>query len=198
MTNELGKKIKEYRQAHGMSQKDFGRLVGTSIASVSQWEAGRSTPQKRYSEKLKEILDGESPETREKPEEAPPKGSRQEAVFIDSSNEAEEKAEISLEEASAAKRNENAPENWFPEQKKPCGKRSAGEVLEGQVASATALAQEASLTRDDEAELKAIMDRSKQLALIADSIRIITELDMDSLRYANRMLAGLSEGVEKQ
>ncbi len=34
----IAKKIKEYRAEHGLSQSDFGKLLGVSAQAVCKWE----------------------------------------------------------------------------------------------------------------------------------------------------------------
>ena len=34
----IAERIKEYRQKHGLSQSDFGKLIGVSAQAVNKWE----------------------------------------------------------------------------------------------------------------------------------------------------------------
>lgn len=34
----VAQKIREYRQQHGLTQEDFGRLLGVSAQAISKWE----------------------------------------------------------------------------------------------------------------------------------------------------------------
>jgi len=40
----VGQRIKTLREALGLSQRDFGKLVGVRCQRVCQWEVGRSLP----------------------------------------------------------------------------------------------------------------------------------------------------------
>ena len=44
MKYEIGKKIRKYREALELTQKDFAKLVGVSNARVSNWEQGLNRP----------------------------------------------------------------------------------------------------------------------------------------------------------
>ena len=41
--NDISKNIKKYRKANGMTQKDLAKIVGVSIAAVSNWETGSNS-----------------------------------------------------------------------------------------------------------------------------------------------------------
>lgn len=41
--NDISKNIKKYRKANGMTQKDLAKMVGVSIAAVSNWETGSNS-----------------------------------------------------------------------------------------------------------------------------------------------------------
>lgn len=47
--------IKRLRQRLKLSQKDMGRLLGVSINTIVQWEAGRSKPRQRYKDGIAEL-----------------------------------------------------------------------------------------------------------------------------------------------
>lgn len=34
----VAQKIREYRQQHGLTQEEFGRLLGVSAQAISKWE----------------------------------------------------------------------------------------------------------------------------------------------------------------
>ena len=40
----IGKRIKDIRLEHGLSQQKFGELLSVSQDTVSLWEKGKSTP----------------------------------------------------------------------------------------------------------------------------------------------------------
>ncbi len=40
----VGKRIRRVRQAHDLSQVDFARMCGVSVAALSHWEHGRQRP----------------------------------------------------------------------------------------------------------------------------------------------------------
>ena len=44
MKYEIGKKIRKYREAQNLTQKEFANLVGVSNARVSNWEQGLNRP----------------------------------------------------------------------------------------------------------------------------------------------------------
>jgi transcriptional regulator with XRE-family HTH domain len=39
---EMGKRIRELRQAGGMSQEELGKIVGVRRAAVNKWETGEN------------------------------------------------------------------------------------------------------------------------------------------------------------
>lgn len=39
---KLGKRIKEFREYLGFSQREFGRVIGKSVVTVNHWENGRN------------------------------------------------------------------------------------------------------------------------------------------------------------
>ena len=41
--NDISTNIKKYRKANGMTQKDLAKIVGVSIAAVSNWETGSNS-----------------------------------------------------------------------------------------------------------------------------------------------------------
>ena len=41
--SDIAKNIKKYRKANGMTQKDLAKMVGVSIAAVSNWETGSNS-----------------------------------------------------------------------------------------------------------------------------------------------------------
>lgn len=41
---DIGKKIKKYREIHGITQTDFGKIVGANKQTVSKWEKGILQP----------------------------------------------------------------------------------------------------------------------------------------------------------
>jgi repressor LexA len=58
---ETGKRIRELRQARGMSQEDLGKIVGVRRAAVNKWETGKTKNLKRdVIQKLSEFF-GVSP-----------------------------------------------------------------------------------------------------------------------------------------
>lgn len=50
-------KIKELREAAGLSQRKLGDLIGVSGAAVAQWETGENRPSLPNLEKLAEVLE---------------------------------------------------------------------------------------------------------------------------------------------
>ena len=58
---EMGKRIRELRQARGMSQEELGKIVGVRRAAVNKWETGETKNLKRDTiEKLSKFF-GVSP-----------------------------------------------------------------------------------------------------------------------------------------
>lgn len=48
----IAENIKRLREAHDMTQEEFGRIAGVSAMAVSQWENGRAVPRMGAVEKL--------------------------------------------------------------------------------------------------------------------------------------------------
>ena len=59
MTNEIriGECIFRYRKERGMTQGEFGKLLGVSAFAVSKWERSLSSPDIRTIKKLAEVFD---------------------------------------------------------------------------------------------------------------------------------------------
>jgi transcriptional regulator with XRE-family HTH domain len=57
--------VKGLRQLLGLTQKQFGREVGVSCNTVSQWENARRRPQPVLLERLREIKTSRSPDSSE-------------------------------------------------------------------------------------------------------------------------------------
>jgi transcriptional regulator with XRE-family HTH domain len=56
-TKSLGGKIKKYRFTHGLSQKEFGQLVGVLGCTVSTWERNKLVPRSPdMLSKIKELI----------------------------------------------------------------------------------------------------------------------------------------------
>ena len=41
----MNKKIKQLREARGLSQRDLGRMVGVNASAVNRWESGEKKPE---------------------------------------------------------------------------------------------------------------------------------------------------------
>ena len=52
-----GTRIRELRNARGLTQAELGELIGTDGNLVSRWERGYSTPSPYYMLKLAEVLE---------------------------------------------------------------------------------------------------------------------------------------------
>jgi transcriptional regulator with XRE-family HTH domain len=50
-------RLRELREAAGLSQSDVARHIGVSPAQVSRWEAGLTRPRGRHAIALLELLD---------------------------------------------------------------------------------------------------------------------------------------------
>lgn len=48
----IAENIKRLREAHDMTQEEFGKIAGVSAMAVSQWENGRAVPRMGAVEKL--------------------------------------------------------------------------------------------------------------------------------------------------
>ena len=53
----ISKKIKEYRTAHGLSQGEFGKILGVSAQAVCKWENELCYPDIVLLPSLAELLD---------------------------------------------------------------------------------------------------------------------------------------------
>lgn len=51
--------ITRYRDRHGLSQTEFGALLGVSDAAVSRWEAGLRVPQLSTMWRIEAVTGGE-------------------------------------------------------------------------------------------------------------------------------------------
>jgi len=49
--------IKDLRKKTGLSQPEFAEKYNIPVGNIKNWEQGRREPDKRYSERLKEISD---------------------------------------------------------------------------------------------------------------------------------------------
>jgi len=61
---QFGFKLKRFRAAQGITQEQMGRLMrvnGDAVPSkivIARWEAGKHAPQKRYVDKLEQLIKG--------------------------------------------------------------------------------------------------------------------------------------------
>jgi DNA-binding transcriptional regulator YiaG len=55
MKNMTPEEIREIRKNLGITQEKFAHLLGTTVASVNKWEAGRVKPSRLSLKELKEI-----------------------------------------------------------------------------------------------------------------------------------------------
>lgn len=54
-TNTLGGKIKEYRYKNGLSQKEFGKIMGVNATTIGSWEVGECSPRQLVMEKIRKL-----------------------------------------------------------------------------------------------------------------------------------------------
>ena len=52
----VAQKIREYRQQHGLTQEDFGRLLGVSAQAISKWERVECYPDITFLPQLARLL----------------------------------------------------------------------------------------------------------------------------------------------
>lgn len=55
----LGRKIREWREKHGISQEELAKKLGVTQEAVSYWENGKKHPKRSTFKKLIEISNGE-------------------------------------------------------------------------------------------------------------------------------------------
>ena len=53
----LGEKIRKHRMDLGLFQKDVARFVGVKTDTVTNWEKGRTIPNKKHQMKLQKFLE---------------------------------------------------------------------------------------------------------------------------------------------
>jgi DNA-binding transcriptional regulator YiaG len=53
----IGEQIKKKRMDMGLYQKDISKILNVSEDTITGWENGRSSPQKRYIEKIYHFLE---------------------------------------------------------------------------------------------------------------------------------------------
>lgn len=53
----VGEKIRQYRKAKGLSQKELGKLSDTAETTIRQYEGGKRTPRIEQIEKIAKALD---------------------------------------------------------------------------------------------------------------------------------------------
>ena len=53
---KIADRIKELRQANGLTQAEFGRKIGVSQDTISLWEQGKSIPATEYIVLIVEIF----------------------------------------------------------------------------------------------------------------------------------------------
>ncbi|MCP4493317.1 MAG: helix-turn-helix transcriptional regulator [Gammaproteobacteria bacterium] len=56
--NDTATKLREWRDAGGMSQEDAARVFLVSISTYQSWELGRREPDGRNAEKVERVLGG--------------------------------------------------------------------------------------------------------------------------------------------
>jgi transcriptional regulator with XRE-family HTH domain len=56
MRYEFGARLKKYREAKGLSQKEFAALIGVGNTRVSNWELGTNRPDVDFLPKICEVL----------------------------------------------------------------------------------------------------------------------------------------------
>ena len=52
----IGERIIEYRREHGISQREFGEMLGVTSQAVSKWERGVCCPDISLLPELAEVL----------------------------------------------------------------------------------------------------------------------------------------------
>jgi DNA-binding transcriptional regulator YiaG len=52
-------RLRDLREAAGLSQSDVARFIGVAPSNVSRWEAGLARPRGRHAVALLELLDGD-------------------------------------------------------------------------------------------------------------------------------------------
>lgn len=52
----IGQELRKHRMDLGLFQKNVAKLIGVSTDSVTNWELGRTTPDKRFLEKCQLFL----------------------------------------------------------------------------------------------------------------------------------------------
>lgn len=55
-TSSPANELKLLRERIGLTQEDFAQLIGTSRATVQNWESGRTTPHRRTLTRIRAIL----------------------------------------------------------------------------------------------------------------------------------------------
>lgn len=53
-------RLRDLREAAGLSQSDVARFMGVAPSNVSRWEAGLARPRGRHAVALLELLDGDA------------------------------------------------------------------------------------------------------------------------------------------
>lgn len=61
---EIDISILKYRKEKRISQADFGRLVGVKQATVSNWESRKVNPSGKNLERIRELVNSQTPETK--------------------------------------------------------------------------------------------------------------------------------------
>ena len=51
----MGVRLRELREAIGLSQSDIAKLVGVTVSTVSKWENGRGRPTQAHRRKLARV-----------------------------------------------------------------------------------------------------------------------------------------------
>jgi DNA-binding transcriptional regulator YiaG len=56
MSDSYASRILAARQAAGIGQRRFARLIGVRVAAVQNWERERRAPHERYQQRLETVL----------------------------------------------------------------------------------------------------------------------------------------------
>ena len=56
ISSDYGTSIKEYREKHGMTQKEFGEILDMHPKISARWERGRSEPSRKSYDKMRNLL----------------------------------------------------------------------------------------------------------------------------------------------